>query len=211
MKLTKYQHACVVLEAQGKKLIIDPGNLTPEFGDVNDVAAVVVTHFHDDHMDAANLQKIIAANPELKVFTTAEAVQKWGDSHAQAVKAGDEQMAEPFTLRFYGALHSAVHQDWPQAQNVGVLVNETFYYAGDSLTIPDRKVTVLATPAAYAWLKMGEAMDFVKAINPNTFFRTHDAPLSKKGIATANKWFEQTSEKYGPVYKNLNPGDSLEI
>jgi L-ascorbate metabolism protein UlaG (beta-lactamase superfamily) len=34
MKLTKYTHACIVLEEQGEKLVIDPGGFTPEFGDV---------------------------------------------------------------------------------------------------------------------------------------------------------------------------------
>jgi L-ascorbate metabolism protein UlaG (beta-lactamase superfamily) len=34
MKLTKFQHACIVLEERGKKLIIDPGDSTPGFGNL---------------------------------------------------------------------------------------------------------------------------------------------------------------------------------
>lgn len=200
-----------MLEEQGKKLVIDPGELTADFGPVDNVVAVVITHVHGDHMHAAHLQKIIAANPEVTVFTTPEAAKEWGDTHATAVKAGDEQTVGPFNLRFYGALHSAVHADWPQNQNVGVLVNDNFYYPGDSLTIPDRKVKVLAAPAAYAWLKLGEAIDFVKAINPQSFIRTHDRPLSEEGIDTANSWFQKASEKFGPKYEPLNPGDSMEL
>lgn len=211
MKLTKYEHACLVLEDQGKKLIIDPGEFTRDFGDPSNVVAVVVTHVHGDHLSAQNLQKIIAANPNVKVFTTPEAVKEWGDPHAQAVRAGEEQTIGPFTLRFYGELHKAVHAAWPQAQNVGVLVNNSFYYAGDSLTIPDRKVAVLAAPAAYAWLQVGEVIDFIKTINPQTFIRTHDASLSNQGIGTANDWFQKASEKFGSAYQPLEPGDSLEI
>lgn len=211
MKITKYRHACIVLEEQGKKLVIDPGGLTPDFGDANNIVAVVVSHVHDDHLSTENLQKIVDANPNAKIFTTPEAAQEWGDPHAQAVKAGDEATAGPFSLIFCGELHRAVHPEWPQCQNIGVMVNGCFYYAGDSLTIPDRKVEVLAAPAAYAWLKIGEVMDYVKTINPQTFFRTHDAPLSQEGITTADGWFQKTSEKFGPKYHPLNPGDSLEI
>jgi L-ascorbate metabolism protein UlaG (beta-lactamase superfamily) len=211
MKLTKYEHACLVLEEQGQKLVIDPGEYTEELGDLQGIVAVVVTHAHDDHMSAEHLRKIVATNPEVKVLTTPEAAKAWGDPHAHGVTAGEEQIVGAFSLRFYGELHGAVHPAWPQAQNVGVLVNNRFYYPGDSLTIPDRKVEILAAPAAYAWLKVGEVIDFIQAINPRAFIRTHDGSLSDQGISTANDWFQKTSEKFGPTYNALDPGDSFEF
>ncbi len=211
MKLTKYGHACVVLEEQGKKLIIDPGEFTADFGDVDNVAAVVVTHVHGDHLHAANLDKTVAANPDVKVFTTAEVANKWGNQRAQTVKSGDEQTAGSFALRFYGELHNAVHPDWPQNQNTGVLVNDTFYYPGDSFVKPDRDVKVLAVPASAPWLKTGESIDFVRDIHPELFFRTHDGLHNQNGLATTDHWFNQASEKFGSKYQALNAGDSIEI
>lgn len=211
MKLTKYGHACMVLEEQGKKLIIDPGEFTPDFGSAENVVAVVVTHVHGDHLGTGNLQEIVAANPAVKVFTTPEAVQEWGDSHAQTVKAGDEQTVGPFSLKFYGELHNAVHPEWPQNQNVGVLVNGTFYYPGDSFTKPDAPVKILAVPSSAPWLKTGEAIDFIKDLQPDLFFRTHDGLWNENGLATTDRWLGMASEKFGPQYQALNPGDSIQI
>src|SRR3954471_7560361 len=102
MKLTKYEHACVVLEEQGKRLIIDPGEFTAAFGGTDNVVAVVVTHIHGDHFSQEHLDAIVAANPEVIVFTTPEVAQHWADPHATSVKAGDEQPVGLFNLRFYG-------------------------------------------------------------------------------------------------------------
>lgn len=211
MKLTKYGHACIVLEEQGQKLIIDPGEFTPDFGSADNIAAVVITHVHGDHLSAAHLTAIVSANPSVKVFTTDEATKAWDDPHAQAVKAGEEQTVGPFTLRFSGELHNAVHPEWPQNQNVGVLVNGAFYYPGDSFIKPDGPVKILAVPASAPWLKTGEAMDFVKDLAPELFFRTHDGLWNENGLATTDKWFGMASEKFGIKYQALNPGDSIEV
>lgn len=211
MKLTKYGHACIVLEERDKKLVVDPGKYTPAYGGLNSIVAVVVTHVHSDHFFVGNLQKIIEANPGVKVFTTAQAAKEWGGPHAVAVKAGEEQKIQPFTLRFYGELHNAVHPDWPQDENVGVLVNDRFYYPGDSLTIPDRSVEVLAVPVGSSWLKLGEAMECIKTINPKKFIRTHDSLLNELGIRKTDEWLEKANEKFGPEYHSLSVGEYLEI
>lgn len=211
MKLTKYGHACIALEEQGKKLIVDPGGFTDSFGDTSNVAAVVVTHVHGDHLGVKHLETIVAANPDVKIFTTPEVVTEWGDSHAQAVQAGEEQTAGPFSLKFYGELHQVIHTDWPQNQNIGVMVNGLLYYPGDSFAKPDDGVKVLAVPAGAPWLKTGESIDFMKDVHPELFFRTHDGLWSEKGLATTDKWFTMASEKFGPKYQALNPGDSIEI
>ena len=211
MKLTKYAHACMVLEEQGKKLIIDPGEFTSDFGGTYNVAAVVVTHVHGDHFSAKHLQAIVDANPDAKVFTTAEVSEAWPDSHVQAVKAGEEQTAGPFTLHFYGELHALIHQIAPQNQNIGVLVNDSFYYPGDSFTLPETKVMVLAVPANAPWAKVGESIDFMQAVAPTQFIRTHDGLLNEIGMSITDTWFNMASDKFGHAYNPLEPGESLEF
>lgn len=212
MKLTKYEHSCLVLEEQGLKVIIDPGKWTSEFGDVSNVVAVVVTHVHSDHLSAKNLKKILAENRDAAIFTTREVTGDWGDPRAQVVKAGSIHEVGPFTLKFFGELHNAVHPEWPQNENVGVLVNGTLYYPGDSFTKPDDEpVKTLALPAGAPWMKTGEAMDFVKELKPELFFRTHDGLWNENGLATIDRWYGMAAEKFGSKYEALNPGDSIEI
>jgi L-ascorbate metabolism protein UlaG (beta-lactamase superfamily) len=211
MRLTKYGHACIVLEEQGKKIVIDPGEFTPEFGDLKDIIAVVVTHVHGDHLSSEHLEAIVKANPDVSVFTTAEAAKEWDGRQAKIVKAGQTEVVGPFTMNFYGELHNAVHKDWPQNQNIGVMVNGTFYYPGDSFTLPNRSVKVLAVPAGAPWLKTGEAIDFIREIKPGRFFRSHDGLWNKNGLTTIDSWFGKASEKFGPDYTALEPGQSIEI
>lgn len=211
MKLTKYGHACVVLEEQGEKLVIDPGEFTPGFGDASNIVAVVVTHVHGDHLNIEHLQTITAHSPDVTILTTAETAKEWGDTRVQIVKHNETRVVGPFTLDFRGELHDAVHPKWPQNQNIGVLVNNSFYYPGDSFTLPQREIKVLAVPAGAPWLRTGEAIDFLQTVNPKLFFRTHDGLWNEKGLATTDRWFAMASEKFGPQYRALNPGDSIEI
>jgi L-ascorbate metabolism protein UlaG (beta-lactamase superfamily) len=211
MKLTKYGHACVVLEEQGKKLVIDPGDYTDDFGDLENILAVVATHIHNDHLGKMHIKRILGANPDIKVFTTAEAAEELNDPHITTVAAADGEAIGPFNLRFFGKLHKAVHPDWPVCQNIGVLVNDSFYYPGDSFTTPDKAVKVLAVPASANWLKMSEAIDFIRKLKPRQFFRTHDRLLSEQGISGVNDWLEMAADKFGSQYVPLDPGQSIEF
>lgn len=142
---------------------------------------------------------------------TEEAAQAWGNPAAHAVKAGDTKTAGDFNLTFFGELHNAVHPEWPQNQNVGVLVNDAFYYPGDSFTLPNRDIKLLAVPASAPWLKTSESMDFVKSVKPQAFMRTHDGLLNQDGLDTTDVWLGRIAEKYGVTYLALNPKDSTEI
>jgi len=83
---------------------------------------------------------------------------------------GDHYEVEGFELDFSGDLHQEIHRSIPLVQNTGVTVNRTLYYPGDSYTIPEDKVKVLACPASAPWLKVSDVMDFIAAVKPETLF-----------------------------------------
>jgi glyoxylase-like metal-dependent hydrolase (beta-lactamase superfamily II) len=210
MQITKYEHACVVIQEDGKKLVIDPGNMTTTFGQLEAIVAVVVTHQHGDHFDKNHLEAIIQANPDVQIFMPHDAAAQWNDPHVTPVTGGEEKLVHPFTLKFYGELHALHHESLPRPENVGVLVNDTLYHPGDSFTLPETEVPVLALPGSAPWLKVGEAIDFLTAVHPGKCFIIHDAVLSEKGRAIHVSILSQTAEKAGTAFANLLPGDSLE-
>jgi hypothetical protein len=54
----------------------------------------------------------------------------------------------PFTLRFFGGRHSVIHESIPVIDNVGVLVDDAFYYPGDSYAAPEGSTWLLAARSA---------------------------------------------------------------
>jgi L-ascorbate metabolism protein UlaG (beta-lactamase superfamily) len=212
MKLTKYGHACAVLEERGKKLVIDPGAFSDEFGDVNNVVAVVVTHEHADHCEPRNLEKIAAANPGVKMLAPADVVKQLEKLPVTAITGGDHVEVGPFKLQFFGERHAEIHPIFPRPQNIGVLVNDgAVYYPGDSFTLPEGPVKALLAPVSAPWLKIGETIEFVDAVKPSMCIPTHNALLSELGSSLTEMWLKSTCEKHNCVYKHLNPGDGLEV
>lgn len=211
MKITKYEHACLVLEEQGKKLVVDPGVFTKSFGPADNIAAVVVTHVHPDHFDPGHLRKILDANPDVPIFTTNEVAEQFQEPSVSVVRAGDKFEAGPFRLELNGDRHAVIHPDWPYPQNIGVRINDKFYYPGDSFTLPNGDVDTLAVPANAPWMKVSEVMDFVAKVKPKRCFATHDGLLSEAGLATYNKWLNEICQKEGIEFTYLKSTESIDI
>ena len=57
MRLTKFAHACVRLEKDGKVLLIDPGTFSEDTA-FEKADAVLVTHEHQDHLDIERVKAL---------------------------------------------------------------------------------------------------------------------------------------------------------
>ena len=68
MKLTKFEHSCLVLDKNGSTLIIDPGSFTMPLTDIMGVVAVVITHEHADHWTPEQLTRILDRNPGARIL-----------------------------------------------------------------------------------------------------------------------------------------------
>lgn len=211
MKITKYEHACLLVEDEGKKLVIDPGNFSASLGVPENVVAIVITHAHMDHLDKTYLEQLLNANPAAKIFSTESVATELTDNPVTVVRAGDEQQIEPFLLHFFGGQHALIHESIPRAENIGVMVNNTLYYPGDSLVKPDSKsVPVLALPINAPWMRIGEAMDFLTAIKPRRVFPTHDSLMSADGYGIHDRLVGGLAASIGSEYIHLEPGQSID-
>lgn len=212
MRVTKQEHACLILESAGKTLVIDPGSFTTALVGLNNVVAIVITHEHADHWTADQLARILERSPEARIYGPAGVTIAAAGIDVTTVKDGDAIDAEPFTLRFFGEKHAVIHSSIPVVDNVGVLVNDALYYPGDSFTVPEGvAVDVLAVPVGAPWLKIAEAMDFVLAVRPRRAFATHEMVLSTAGKAMGGDRIRWAVEQGGGDYVALEPGASLDL
>ncbi|MDR7234148.1 MBL fold metallo-hydrolase [Agrococcus sp. BE272] len=210
MRVTKREHACMILDDEGQQLVIDPGN---QSGAVTapGLVAIVITHEHADHWDAEHLEALRAAHPGVPIYGPEGVAQAAEGFDVSVVHAGERVTAGPFRLRFFGGEHAVIHRSIPVVDNLGVLVNERFYYPGDSYAVPDVPVALLAAPAGAPWLKIGDVMDFVVEVAPRATFAVHDAPLSEMGLGMAHARIEGAVSQGGGEHHRLGVGDSVEI
>jgi L-ascorbate metabolism protein UlaG (beta-lactamase superfamily) len=183
MRLTKYGHACVRVEHDGGVLVIDPGVFT-EPAALDGVDAVLITHEHADHLNVDALADALGKRPAVTVHTNPSVVSKLAglDGVVTAVEAGDSFTAAGIAIRAYGGLHAEIHPELPRVPNLGFLVNDSVYHPGDSFDVPeDVQIDTLFVPVSAPWLKLAEAVAFVRAVAPRRAFALHDALLSDAG------------------------------
>lgn len=211
MRITKHEHAALRLEHDGQTLLIDPGTFTAPLDGLSTVVGVVVTHEHPDHWTPEHLERILQAAPGIPILSTA-GVASAAAEDVTVVTPGETHTVGAFTLRFFGGAHAVIHSSLPRIENLAVLVNEEFYYPGDSYAMPDDvPVATLAAPLGAPWLKIGEAMDFVLAIAPRTCFGTHDMTLSHIGRSMHRQRLQWATEQHGGQFFELDPGMSLDV
>lgn len=211
MKITKFDHALLSIEVDSKMVVIDPGSYSNKLPGFKNVVAICLTHIHEDHSYKPHVEKIMLENPDAQIFGPAEVAQKLGGLPVQVVYHGDHFEVSGFELDFSGDLHEQIHRSIPLIQNTGVTVNRTLYYPGDSYTIPENKVKVLACPTSAPWIKIADVMDFIAAVKPETLFPTHNALLSDNGHELYNHRISEVTKENGGNFVSLKPGQSLEV
>ena len=184
MRLSHFGHSCVLVEISGTRLLFDPGTFSTGFEDVRELDAILITHQHPDHIDTAKLPSLVAANPGARLVVdpgTAPTVAELGCDHlvASAGEVVSVGTGEGVRLDVIGGEHATIHPDIPIVDNIGYLVADgAFYHPGDAFAVPASGVDVLGLPTAAPWLKVSEAVDFLRAVAPRVAVPIHEAVLA---------------------------------
>lgn len=195
MRLTKFTHSCVRLEGDRGVLVIDPGCWS-ESAALDGATAVLVTHEHSDHLDAAEL-----ARRGIEVYAPEQARVQCLE--VTSVRSGDRFTAAGFAVRAVGGRHALVHGSEPDCVNLGYVIEESCYHPGDSLTLPDAEIDTLLVPLQASWLKTSEAIAFVQAVAPRRAFGMHEGQLNDRGLEALNGWLRDEADT---DYRYLAPG-----
>jgi L-ascorbate metabolism protein UlaG (beta-lactamase superfamily) len=218
MKLTKFTHACVRLEKEGRVLVLDPGTFSEAEQALAGVDVVLITHEHADHVDVDAVTDALLENTELRLFAPdGVASQLRGKAPAAAerintVAAGEDFETAGFAIRSFGGQHALIHPQIPVVANVGYLVDSNVYHPGDSFAIPDGvDVQTLLVPIHAPWNKVGEVVDFVIGVRAPRAFPIHDALLNDTGRGLVEGHVTRIGARYGTEYRHLSSGESVEV
>jgi L-ascorbate metabolism protein UlaG (beta-lactamase superfamily) len=180
MHLTHYGHACLLVETDHARLLIDPGTLSSGFESLTGLDAVLVTHEHPDHVDVAAVRLLLASNPDAVVVVDEVTAPQLADVERLLVaRPGETLEIADERVEVLGGTHAPVYADVPGCPNLAYLVGgDAFLHPGDALVVPPRPVQVLAVPIDGPWLKLAEAVDYVAAVRPAVAVPIHEGELT---------------------------------
>ncbi|MEU6369827.1 MBL fold metallo-hydrolase [Streptomyces sp. NPDC046931] len=211
MKLTKKSHACIRLEKDGRRLVIDPGTFSEEDAAVG-AEAILVTHEHLDHFNEERLRTAMESHPGAEIWTLASVAEKISAAfpgRVHTVGHGDTFTAAGFDVQVHGELHAVIHPDIPRITNVGYLIDGgKVFHPGDALTVPEHPVETLMLPVMAPWNKISEVIDYVREVKPRRAYDIHDALLTDLARPIYDN---QIGALGGAEHMRLAPGASADV
>ncbi len=217
MQLTHFGHSCLLAgfaagDGAETTVLFDPGTFSHGFEGITGLSAILITHQHPDHVDTARLPALLEANPRAALYADPQTAAQLGGPW-QAVHPGDQFAIGELTVRGLGGRHAVIHPEIPVIDNISYLIGEGGHAArlmhpGDALFTPGEPVEVLATPAAAPWMKISEAVDYLRAVAPTHAVPIHQAIIdpSARGI-----YHGRLAEMTDTDFRVLDPESATEF
>ncbi|MDQ4118081.1 MAG: MBL fold metallo-hydrolase [Actinomycetota bacterium] len=185
MQLTHYGHSCVLLDTGSARLLVDPGAFSSGFAGLEDLDAILVTHQHVDHLDTEQLTVLLRGNPDASVYVDHGTAGTLPDGVAHRVVGPGDRISvggSEVAVVGYGN-HAVIHPDIPIVPNNGYLVDGRVLHPGDAY-VPHgpQELQTLLLPTGAPWLKVAEAIDYLRLVAPRTVIPIHEQTLARPSL-----------------------------
>jgi len=179
MELQKFGHSCLLVTSGDARVLIDPGAFSSGFETLHGLTGILVTHQHADHVDVERLQPLLDRNPDARLVADDATAQQLREQHGiEATPATPGRRVDVgVPVEVVGQMHAEIHPDLPRIPNVGYLVDDRLLHPGDALDVTDREVELLALPTMAPWMRMADAIEFLRAVSPRVAVPIHEALL----------------------------------
>ena len=200
MQVTHFGHSCLLVGFPARTgsqttLLFDPGVFSHGFEGVTGLSAILITHQHADHVDTSRLPALVDANPDAALYADPQTAAQLGDPW-RPVQPGDQLLINGLNIRGTGGVHAVIHPEIPLINNISYLVGDgdhpaRLMHPGDALFIPGEPVDVLALPAAAPWLKVSEAVEYLRAVNPLRAIPIHQGIVNPVAVGLYYQRYEE--------------------
>ncbi len=205
MNITKFGHSCLLIEQGEARILIDPGAWSEGHTSLTNLAAILITHEHQDHCDPASLKALREKNPDVVILANSDVQKKLSEAgiSSQIFEEGNQKEIRGLRIQAVGHDHAVIYGKTP-CQNTGFIIGEKLFHPGDAFHMPSQPVQILALPVCAPWLKMNEVIDFATSVRPQVAFPIHDGML--KHIGPFHKFPQTVLEGKGIQWHILEPG-----
>ena len=209
MQIRKFGHSCMLVDADGVRVLIDPGSYSSGFESLSDLDALLVTHQHADHFDKDRILDLLSRNDRTAVTADEQTAALLAEAGrmVRTVHEEDRFPLGPVEVTVHGREHAVLHPDLPNVTNVGYFLAGTLFHPGDALTVPDRPVGVLALPVGAPWLAVRDAIDYMRAVRPRIAVGVHERALGSPQLSY--RLLERFAADQGTRLVVLEGDDSL--
>ncbi len=219
MRIYKYIHSCLLVEEGAEKILFDPGTFSFIEGKVRpdtfkDVATVILTHEHPDHVDISALKSILALSGA-SVITNSEGKTALAKENIEArvLEEGDYQ-TKNVTIRALPAAHEKILSD-TIPQNTAYVINDTFLNPGDSFAsslFALKGIRALALPSMAPWNTELTIAQFAEAIAPQIIIPVHDGYAKDFFLKQRYDNYEKYFSTRGIKFQRMStPGDFVDV
>ena len=214
MRLAHFTHSCLLAEIDGTKVLFDPGGFSHGFEGLTGLDAILITHQHPDHVDKERLAALVDANPGAALYADPQTTAQLGDPWT-ALRSGEIREVGSIQITGGGGRHAVIHPDLPVVDNTVYLLGTKerpaqLVHPGDSLWVPYVPVEVLAIPAVAPWMRVSEAVDYLRAVRPRLAVPIHEAVASEAGVGI---YYSRLTEMApdGTEFRVLPREDAVEV
>ena len=177
MKITKFPQSCILVESKKTKILIDPGTVKYDekfFKIWKKADAVLVTHRHSDHINAAVLEKL-----NVPIYSTKEVSKFYPNLKINIVKQKDNIVIGSMNVEVVKAVHGYMLPKGEVKENVGFILNngsKKLYVTSDTIRFKnDYKADVIfADVTAFdASMNLWGAVTTMKDVGANMLIVAH--------------------------------------
>lgn len=208
MNITKYLHSCLLIEEQGKTLLLDPGQYTYEaqvfpLETLKQLDYIVITHEHPDHMFVPFIKDVLQKFPSIQIISNQSVVTKL---QAENIHATTQT---PVFITTESVPHEKVF-DAVVPENILFHLFDTFTDPGDAHHFSHSK-QILALPMQAPWGHVTDAMNLAVSLKPQYVIPIHDWHWKDDVRQQLYQRCEAYLKEFGIQFKNMETGKKIEI
>ncbi len=170
MKITKYIHACLLVETDDRVALFDPGSMSYSafpLNSLNQLDDILITHIHQDHIHMPFIKDLVAKFPNVRITSTPQVVELL---KGEGIKA---QTNPPEGVEFFEAPHESVEPLFPAPEEIGIHYLDKLTNPGDSHSFKESK-DILALPITAPWGSSIRALNLALELKPKFVIPIHD-------------------------------------